>query len=196
MSQLRSLIFAAFPALILMATSPAAVAGEHEAEVLAEINFARTRPQAYAQRLRHEVAYGRADAYSDPRDLAEAVDFLMRQSPLPPLARDRRLEAAARDHAERQGASGEEGHGPPGALGRRLRGEGLFAGLTAENISYGPLDAREVVAQLIIDSGVPSRGHRHNIFGRGYQAAGVACVEHRRYGGMCVIDFAGAMVAR
>ena len=50
--------------------------------------------------------------------------------------------------------------------------------------------------QLIVDSGVPNRGHRLNIFSRGYQAAGVGCARHSVYGAMCVIDFAGAIVQR
>jgi uncharacterized protein YkwD len=65
--------------------------------------------------------------------------------------------------------------------------------MSAENISYGYDDARDVVRQLIIDSGVPTRGHRHNIFGGAYRLAGVACGPHRAYGAMCTIDFAGAL---
>ena len=182
--------------LNLCAVAGPAMAGEHEAEVLAEINFARTEPQAYARRLRQQVAYGGWSGYANDRDLEEAIDFLLRQPPLPPLRRDARIEAAARAHAADQGPRGDEGHGRPGALGQRLNREGVYAGLTAENISYGPTGARDVVAQLVIDAGVPGRGHRHNIFGRGFQAAGVACGGHRVYGGMCVIDFAGALVAR
>jgi len=48
-----------------------------------------------------------------------------------------------------------------------------------------------VVRELIIDSGVPSRGHRRNIFYPPLDAAGVACGPHRQYANMCVMDFAG-----
>ena len=95
--------------------------------------------------------------------------------------------------AQTQGARGDVGHGPAGSLGLRLRGQGVWAGLSAENISYGFEDPRDVVRQLIIDSGVPNRGHRRNIFAASYQLAGVACGPHRAYGYMCVIDFAGAL---
>jgi hypothetical protein len=50
---------------------------------------------------------------------------------------DRRVAAAARQHTQTQGARGDVGHGAAGALGQRLRGQGVWAGLSAENISYG-----------------------------------------------------------
>ena len=177
-------------------------------EILAEINFARTRPQAYAERLRGYRALFEGKVVRYPgnpvglmtsegvRAVDEAIRFLERQASLPPLEPDRRIAAAARQHAQAQGARGDAGHGAAGGLGQRLRGQGVWAGLSAENISYGFDDARDVVRQLIIDSGVPGRGHRRNIFASGHQLAGVACGPHRAYGFMCVIDFAGSLAPR
>jgi uncharacterized protein YkwD len=107
-----------------------------------------------------------------------------------------RIAAAARQHAARQGPRGDVGHGAPGSLGQRLRSAGLYAGLEAESISYGQESPRDVIRQLVVDSGVPDRGHRHDLFGRAYQAAGVACGPHAEWGSMCVIDLAGAIVRR
>ena len=53
-----------------------------------------------------------------------------------------------------------------------------------------------VVRQLVVDSCVPNRAHRKDLFGGAYQAGGVACGPHADYGAMCVIDFAGAIVQR
>jgi uncharacterized protein YkwD len=47
-----------------------------------------------------------------------------------------------------------------------------------------------VVMNLIIDDGVPDRGHRKNIFSRAFATAGAACGPHSRFGNVCVIDFA------
>jgi hypothetical protein len=187
--------------LCLLALAPgAAVAGGFDDEVLAEVNFARAHPADYARELRD--AARQADegdsgfVYEDREAVEEAIDFLMRQPPLQPLEPDGRLAAAAQAHTNAQGPRGELGHGAPGALGQRLQHNGLWAGLAAEDISYGHDTARDVVRQLIIDSGVPNRGHRNNIFGRGYQMAGVGCGRHSVYGSMCVIDFAGALAQR
>lgn len=194
---------AAFAALsILSAAAPARAAGL-ESAVLAEVNFARTHPAEYARRLEKDAYAGGVVGYSeigneDVDALSEAIEFLMAQQPLPPLSASEALAAAAHAHASAQGRTGQVGHVSPGGQGlsERLHAHGVWAGLAAEDISYGYEDPREVVRQLIIDSGVPGRGHRQNIFGRAYQAAGVSCAPHRQYGAMCVIDFAGALVKR
>lgn len=191
----RMALAPAFAGLMFLALAPAAQSASLSARlddaVLDELNFARARPAEYADELRREL-----DRSDDPAAVEEAIDFLERQASLPPLAPDRRIAAAARQHAQAQGPRGDVGHGPNGSLGRRLRGQGVWAGLSAENISYGFEDPRDIVRQLIIDSGVPNRGHRRNIFAAGYQLAGVACGPHRAYGYMCVIDFAGALPPR
>ncbi|MDB5446596.1 MAG: SCP-like extracellular [Phenylobacterium sp.] len=190
-----------FLASALFASSPAR-AGGFEDQVLTEVNQIRAHPQAYARELRHaEVAQARyGDGYGmaqeDPDAVEDAIDFLMRQPPLPPLQADRRLAAAARAHVAAQGPRGDVGHGGPGALGQRLQSHGLWAGLAAETISYGQRSPRDVVRQLVVDSGVPNRGHRKDLFGHAFQAAGVACGRHAEWGSMCVIDFAGAIVRR
>lgn len=187
---------------LLAAATPVRAAGYEDA-VLAEINQVRAHPRTYARELERrqirDARYGQEGygvTQEDPDALDEAIDFLMRQPPLPPLARDPRLAAAARVHVARQGPRGDVGHGGAGALGRRLQAQGLWAGLAAEGISYGQRSPQDVVRQLVVDSGVPGRGHRRDLFGRGFQAAGVACGAHAQWGAMCVIDYAGAIVRR
>lgn len=48
------------------------------------------------------------------------------------------------------------------------------------------------VEDLIIDDGVPNRGHRLCIYDAAYHAAGVAVGEHASFGAMVAIEFAGA----
>jgi uncharacterized protein YkwD len=188
---------------VLLATLAAATtalaapasAGEADDAVLAEVNFARANPQAYARRLMTRSASSSDPAHggADSGALAEAVEFLMRQSPLPPLQADGRLAAAALEHVTQQGPKGEVGHdsGAGEPFEARLRRHGVAADAAGENIAYGPERAADVVRELIIDAGVPGRGHRRNIFERDFAAAGVSCGPHRVYRAMCVMDFAG-----
>ncbi|MET3710315.1 hypothetical protein ABIC65_000995 [Sphingomonas trueperi] len=172
-----------------------------EDQVLDRINYLRANPAAYADRLRQLRPHFRGNTLylpDRPRGLItregvdaveEAIAFLELQPPLPPLSRAELLGLAARDHVVVQGALGTRGHfSPDGASpGDRVqrRGGGRLVG---EDISYGYADADEVVRQLVIDDGVPDRGHRELLFNRELRYAGVGCGSHSAYGHMCVID--------
>jgi uncharacterized protein YkwD len=180
--------------------APAAFAGPMEDAILAEVNFARAYPQEYARRLMLQpiTDWGRAlqagGQPDDPEALAEAIEALQRQVPLPPLQPDDRLAAAALEHVEVQGPAGHIGHsGPDGErFYERIRRHGAEPLIAAENIAYGPPTAADTVRELIIDSGVPSRGHRRNIFHDSFEVVGVSCGPHRDYSTMCVMDFGGS----
>lgn len=187
-------------ALLAAAVAPAQ-AGDFDEQILAELNFARAHPQEYATRMlsqpvsEWEQSLSTSGASAEAGAYAEAIEFLMRQSPLPPLRPDDQLAAAALEHVTEQGLSGETGHSGAGGehFDDRLRRHGVRAEVAAENIAYGPPTASDVVRELIIDSGVPSRGHRRNIFHPALAAAGVNCGPHKEYTTMCVIDFAGGL---
>jgi uncharacterized protein YkwD len=183
----------AAPATGAIVAPPLAVYGVND-EVLTELNFARAHPQDYARALLSQPVsdWERGLARRpDPADVAEAVVFLQRQAPLSPLRADEQLAAAAFEHVATQGAAGQIGHeGPAGeAFDARLRRHGAQGRMWGENIAYGPVRASDVVRELIIDSGVPDRGHRRNIFYPDFAAAGVSCGPHRDYAAMCVMDF-------
>jgi uncharacterized protein YkwD len=198
----RSLVAGGAGALAgLLAISSFAVARERsiEAGVLDELIYARTQPQAYARALQDEARRSRAaGAYDDPAAFREAVVFLQRQRPLSPLGSDRALALAADEHAALQARNGAVGHaGPHGeSLGQRLNRYGAYAMLMGENIAYGYARPRDVVSQLIVDAGVPDRGHRSNIFNPLYREVGVACGPHPIYRVMCVTDFSGRLTRR
>ena len=183
--------------LLVLAPLTCAHGQSLDSGVLAELNFARTQPQTYARVLQDEAQRSRASgAYDDPAAFHEAVAFLERQAPLPPLSFDDALAEAALDHAALQARAGGFGHGGDEPLSQRLRRYGAFASVMAENIAYGYANPREVVAQLIVDSGVPGRGHRANIFNPTFRVLGVACGPHPTYGVMCVTDFASRLMRR
>jgi len=192
--------------LLLALAAPAAALDENLArQVLAEINLARTAPRTYGGYLREFRGRFRGKSYLLPGSTSrvrtvegraavdEAIKYLSRQKPLPPLTWSDGLAAAAAELAGEQGRSGAVGH-----VGRQSRGmkerierHGSWEQQIGENIGYGPKDARNMVMQLIIDDGVKGRGHRRNTFAREFTTAGVACGPHPRFGSICVIDFAG-----
>jgi uncharacterized protein YkwD len=163
--------------------------------VLAEINLARTRPSDYAH-----IVEARMQALpgADARDVREAVAFLARQRPLDPLQCAPGLVTSAQEQVSGQGPTGAIGHrGTDGSNPwSRMARAGQRLGMAGENISYGYTDARTIVVTLIVDQGVPDRGHRRNIFCRDFKVAGAASGPHARYGAMCVIDFAAGFAEK
>ena len=177
--------------LVLTLCSAAALhADELAAQVLAEVNFARTAPQQYAQIVASR-ALGRPHREGD-RVVYETIRFLEKARPLQPLTRSEGLAACARGHVCDQGAVGDKGHrGTDGSSPwKRMARFGRWSGRVAENIAYGTRDARGIVVALLVDDGVRDRGHRLNIFGSEFREVGIACGPHAGFGAMCVMDFA------
>jgi len=135
---------------------------------------------------------------TEERCVEETVKFLMRQAPLAPLESVPGLIASARIHVADQSATGTIGHRDSDGAGpvQRIERCGVWSGCAGEDISYGYADARTIVVTLIVDQGVPGKGHRRNIFSRDFRVAGAACGGHPRYGSMCVIDFAEGFAPR
>ena len=160
--------------------------------ILDEINFARTRPRDYAQVL--PLKLGSSTCHE--RELRETVAFLRHVRPLPPLGFSSGMALAALDHVHDEGPRGIVGHrgSDSSSPWKRMARHGKWIGRAGENIAYGYSNPEAIVAQLIIDTGVPGRGHRKNIFTREYTVAGVGCGAHAKYGMMSVVDFAGKFI--
>lgn len=174
------------------------------ADIVAELNVARTDPAAYARKARALRALYRGDRIERPGEIAEvtregaaavdeAVAFLERQSPLPALRDHPGLGRAAADHAGEQGRTGDIAHlGADGSgPADRMRRYGRWSA-TGEAIAYGPDRAEDVILQLIVDDGVPDRGHRRILFNPAYTLVGAACGPHPVWRRVCVLDFARA----
>ncbi|HTH97262.1 MAG TPA: CAP domain-containing protein [Stellaceae bacterium] len=200
-------ILAGLAALALLVPAPAPAEDDFELGVLAALNAARTHPQAYVQSLEIYRGYYRGDLVQEPgrqillrtkegiSAVDEAIGFMRRQPPLPPLSPNAPLERAARDHVEDQGSRGLVGHGGSDGSGpeQRIGRYSVWHRAIAEDIAYDDATPAGVVMELIIDDGVADRGHRTNIFDPHMRLAGIACGPHRVYGRMCVIDFAAAI---
>jgi uncharacterized protein YkwD len=174
-------------------------------QVLVEINLVRTEPLTFARflcewRSRFQEKSYQMPGIADPIQTSkgsdavdEVIQFLSHQKPLPPLIWSAGLADAAAELITEQGRSGATGHGSLRSSGMqgRIEQHGTWKGQIGENIVYGLDDPRSMVIQMIIDEGVPGRGHRKNLFNPVFISAGVSCGSHPRFGRMCAIDFSG-----
>ncbi len=183
--------------------------GEMEKEILAELNRARTSPRQYAKYISDFRKYYNGRLIRIPGEIPintqegltavdEAITFLRNVTPCPPLKISRGLSAAAKAHVKDQGPRGFTSHDGTDNSSPfdRMTRFGEIEGYWGENIGFGELSARQMVMQLIIDDGVPDRGHRRNIFKAAFRTVGIAFGEHLKYGTMCVMDFAGKFIEK
>jgi uncharacterized protein YkwD len=178
-------------------------------EIHSETNLVRRDPVGYATHLeamlpRFEGSLlerpGRPMLRTEegPFAVQEAIAVLRARAPVPELRWSDGLAAAAADHVKDQGPiGGLEHYGSDGSdPARRAERRGRWITAMAENIAYGDNPARQVVIQLLVDDGVPDRGHRNNILNPQWGVEGVACGPHRDYGQICVMDYAVRYVER
>jgi uncharacterized protein YkwD len=174
-----------------------------EKEVLHELNKVRTNPRAYALYLKEERQYYSGLDINKPGEITlrtqeglaaldECIAALNKARPASPLYPHEGLSKAAKWLAADQGKTGHTGH--TGSDGSTLTQRVVrycpenYAGI-GENISYGSSEARQIVIQLLIDDGVPSRGHRTNIMDDAFDCCGIAINTHPMYEYLCVMDF-------
>ena len=176
-------------------------------DVVLELNRVRADPKGYAERHlvpRRSRFDGRVYRMSERvrirthegvAALEEAIEALRGTAPRPVLQPSAALSRAARDHVRDSGPGGRLGHaGSDGSSPRdRIERHGQWQHRFGENIAYGISDAREIVIQLLIDDGVPDRGHRRNILEPGFRVVGTHFGPHAQYERMLVMDFAGGM---
>lgn len=75
-----------------------------------------------------------------------------------------------------------------------MRKYGNVVSCYGENLSFHCDDELEILLQLIVDDGVPNRGHRENIFNQEFNIMGCFTGPHKDFNNMTCIDYAGAFV--
>lgn len=184
----------------------AAYMNKVEQEVIHELNKVRSNPKRYAEEYMEELRSAfKGKLFYHPgkevpvktqegiRPLEECIKVLKKTDPRPLLLPALGLAKAAAELVEDQQRHGGIGHiSRKGANPqKRIERYGKWDICASEDITYGSLEARQIVISLLIDDGVPDRGHRENILNPCTRFAGVAQGSHPTYRSMCVIDYAG-----
>jgi uncharacterized protein YkwD len=175
-----------------------------EKAVVNEMNLARTSPKEYLSLLEQFKKYYDGKLLKLPGEtpiltkegtsaVVEAIRSLGSQKPVSPLSPSKGMTLGAKDHIRDLRTSGASQHkGSDGSeTWDRVNRYGTWQKIIGENISFGHNKARNIVMTLMIDDGVPNRGHRKNIFNPDFRLVGVACGDHPAYRTICVITFAG-----
>jgi hypothetical protein len=104
------------------------------------------------------------------------------------------LAKAARDHVIDSNKNGIVGHtsSDGSGMGKRIQRYTKLEGMSGENIQYGKQSAQEVILALIVDDGVASRGHRTNIYQKGFKKIGTWTGDHPKFGQHTVLDYNGS----
>lgn len=183
----------------------AAWLSELEQNVILELNKVRSNPKRYAVEYLEElqVAFnGKIFTYPGQyplksqegvAPLIECISLLKGLEPLPLLNSSQGLTKAAEDLLKDQQKFGGIGHLTRNGTTpqKRIERYGEWDICSAEDITYGSNEARQIVIALLIDDGVPERSHRKNILNPCFRFVGVAFGTHPGYQTMCVIDYAG-----
>ena len=181
-----------------------------EKDVILEMNKARADPKKYAELYIQPILqynwggpFG-ANSYLAPGEtvytgtdegksgIQSCINDLSRRRSMSPLLPAQGLSFAARDHVNDTGPKGIIGHtGSDGSsMGQRINRYGEWSRGAGENIDYGNNTGKDIVVQLLIDDGVPGRGHRNNILNQNFKYVGNAIGNHSSFDYMSVIDFA------
>lgn len=132
---------------------------ERELEMIEEINFARTKPHVYYKFINDYIIEKRLNG--DDYRVAKALESEMkRMRPLKALAFSSEMYQDTYKYGDEMQEKGVVEHSDLPY---------------AENISAGISSVRMTVVGLLIDLGIPSRGHRKNLLNPGFSK--VACRE-------------------
>ena len=174
-----------------------------EQSVLDALNRLRTDPQAFADLMDARIPFYQGQLLRLPgrkplatregvAALTEAVDALDDVKPLSALQFSPALHRAAAAHGRDIGARGVVSHEGSGGStpSDRMKQFAGATGATGEAISFGLDEPEDIIIELVVDDGVPSRAHRKLLLSPDFHFAAVACVPHSYYNTVCVIDLA------
>lgn len=160
---------------------------EMEKEIILELNAARTSPREYTDFLKTL-----SERPQWNKGLDEAIRFIEKKEPLPPLKASKGLSLSAHALVRDHGPEGLTGHMTKDgkSIHDRMIIYGQPEGRTGEYLGYGYTEGAALVAKMVIDEGSSGKEQEAYVFNNNFLVVGVACGPHKSYRIMCVIDFA------
>jgi hypothetical protein len=157
---------------------------ENEKLVYYYLNLARLNPPLFAETFL--IKYTKWNSYEDLSlsnyYTGSLYKTMKSMQPVGILSPQKDLFESAKCHAVSSGKEGYVGH-------TRLSNSGCKSTFSGECCSYGQFDALEIVMQLLIDSDVPSLGHRKICLSGSYKTLGTSVQPHKTYRFNSVLDF-------
>lgn len=155
--------------------------------VLDEINAVRQNPQQFVKYLEDYRKRFSGSRVREPDGkylitiegiaaVDETIAYLKNHSPVQLLSANNNLVKSAHLQLQDLIVNRSLGHiGADGSsLSQRIKRFGSVKGKLGENIAFRRNDAREILLMWLIDDGVQSRLHRHNILNSAFKKAGIA----------------------
>ncbi|GAB4378324.1 MAG: hypothetical protein Kow0075_08110 [Salibacteraceae bacterium] len=164
---------------------------EGEKQVIFYINLLRMNPALFSES--YLQPYLDEHSIKKDKDVKELMKELEETEGTMPLKPSELLTKVARNHAVDMGETGRTGHTSSDGKSFKERMAEVsekYAGVN-ENANYGLSDPLAIVIDLLIDRGVPNKGHRKNMLDPLMEYVGVAIEPHKRLRYNCVQVFAG-----
>jgi uncharacterized protein YkwD len=165
-------------------------------EIAEEITILRTNPKGYIKYVEQHLSLFKDDfLYSTniensfirtiegKKVVLELIDVLNKTSKLSKMTASPLITLAAMDHQRDLTINPNLSHtGSNGSTtGDRITKHGQWLGSIGENIDYGNYSARDIIIHLLVDDGVPSRGHRINLLSPSFELVGSCTGYHSVY---------------
>lgn len=144
---------------------------KNEQDMVAEINLLRSNPVAY---IPYVQKYAKESMLKpSPGVVAELIAELKNTNPMSLLVPSECLYTAARNHAESERSKGDIDHRGKDGLMPWDRAKNACPNMADgnENIVGGPSSVRNSVIVLLIDEGIPNRGHRKTLLNKDWRYA-------------------------
>lgn len=178
-----------------------------EREFVVELNKFRSNPSSFVAILESLIPHYKEKLLYRPGEiplvtsegiaaLNEAIESIKDLTePLPALEVSEHLNNAARAHCNDIGFKGISSHeGTDGSsVMDRIERFCEWGGCILENLDFGSRTGLSSLVSLIVDDGIPSRGHRLNLLNKDARYIGVAAGFHREYQTCVVSDYSGSI---